>query len=184
MVVIVYGYDGSGPGHWQHWLADELHAGGVPVHFPDLPDPSAPQKDVWVETLAALARDAGKTPLTFVCHSLGCWALDHLLNQQPEVSAKAALLVAPPSPFLLFDPVATFLPPPRRRATWAPLAERSLVVGSDNDDFTSEEEFHEIADTLGSRCQIIPGAGHINVASGYGPWPWALDWVRRTVAAP
>jgi hypothetical protein len=24
----------------------------------------------------------------------------------------------------------------------------------------------------------VPGAGHINIAAGYGPWPFVLDWVR------
>ena len=30
---------------------------------------------------------------------------------------------------------------------------------------------------LGSAHRIIPGAGHINVASGYGRWPFVLEWL-------
>ena len=55
-------------------------------------------------------------------------------------------------------------------------AARSLLVGSDNDDYTSAEEFAEIAEALGLRLELIPGAGHINVDSGHGPWAFALDW--------
>jgi len=29
MIVIVHGYDGSEPGHWQRWLHDELRAAGA-----------------------------------------------------------------------------------------------------------------------------------------------------------
>jgi hypothetical protein len=88
------------------------------------------------------------------------------------------LLVAPPSPFLLFEPAESFFPPPRQQTAWAPIACRSLLVGSDNDDFTSVEEFEEIARALGVSCMILPGAGHINLQSGYGPWPFAVEWLH------
>jgi serine hydrolase len=182
MIVIVYGYDGSGPGHWQRWLEDELRRRGTPVVFPVLPDPLAPQKDARVHALTEIVDATPHTPVTFVCHSLGCWAVDHLLATRGARGVHAALLVAPPSPHLLFEPVESFLPPPRRAAAWAPLAARSLLVGSDNDEFTAAEEFEAIAATLGIRHHIIPGAGHINLASGYGPWPFALEWLASVGA--
>lgn len=182
MVVIVYGYDGSGPGHWQRWIEDELKRSGAPVLFPDLPEPTAPQKDAWVAMLADILARAHGDPVTFVAHSLGCWAIDHLLVERGAAGVHAALLVAPPSPFLMFEPVETFFPPPRRAAAWASIAHRTLVVGSDNDEFTSPEEFEEIALTIGVRCQIIPGAGHINLTSGHGPWPFAIEWLESVGA--
>lgn len=180
MVIIIYGYDGSGSGHWQRWLHDELLRRAVPVAFPELPNPAEPNRGAWVAELAQLVAGAA-TPVTFVCHSLGCWAVDHLLAERGAHGVHAALLVAPPSPHLIFEPVESFLPPPRRREAWAPLAARSLLVGSDNDDFTGPEEFEEIAANLGVAYHHIPGAGHINVASGYGPWPLALEWVERAI---
>src|SRR5438045_1454264 len=119
MIVIVHGYDGSGPGHWQRWLHDELRTAGADVVFPDLPAPTAPQKEDWVAALATVVAGA-RTPLTFVCRSLGCWAVDHWLTTVAAPPVHAALLVAPPSPLLPFEPVESFMPPPRRRATWAP----------------------------------------------------------------
>ncbi len=176
MIVIVHGYEGSGPGHWQRWLHDELRARGQAVAFPELPTPCAPCRDAWVAGLAAVVA-AAEGPVTFVCHSLGCWAVDHLLATRPDLPIRAALLVAPPSPLLPFEPVESFLPPPRRRDAWAPIATRTLVVGSDDDDYASAEEIVEIARTLDVPYRILPGAGHINVASGYGPWPFALEWL-------
>ena len=116
--------------------------------------------------------------VTFVCHSLGCWAVDHLLAAHGSDGVHAALLVAPPSPFLIFEPVDSFLPPPQLAAAWAPLRLRTLIVGSDNDDYASSEELQAVADRMGVGYQLLPGAGHINVAAGYGPWPFALDWLR------
>lgn len=182
MIVIVHGYEGSGAGHWQRWLEEELRRRGRPVVFPDLPDPVTPQKDAWVAVLDAVVATS-TTPIVFACHSLGCWAVDHLLAERGSRGIRAALLVAPPSPFVLFEPIESFLPPPQRREAWAALATRTLLVGSDDDDYTSAEEFAEIAGTLGVRSQIIPGAGHINAAAGYGPWPFALEWLE-SVEAP
>jgi predicted alpha/beta hydrolase family esterase len=184
MIVFVYGYEGSGDGHWQRWAAAELAAHGTAVAFPELSDPSAPQKDQWVAELRAVvaaAVDRGD-PVTFVCHSLGCWAVDHLLTEHGSAGVHAALLVAPPSPFLIFETVDSFLPPPRRRDVWAPLAARTLLVGSDDDDYASAEELEQVARTIGVPCEILPGAGHINIAAGYGPWPFVLDWVRKVDA--
>jgi predicted alpha/beta hydrolase family esterase len=181
MIVIVYGYDGSGPEHWQRWLHGELDGLGAAVEFPELPDPLEPRKDTWVAELRAIVERAPE-PVTFVCHSLGCWAVDHLLAERGAAGIHAALLVAPPSPHLIFEPVDSFLPPPCRHEAWAPLAQRSLLVGSDNDDFTAPEEFGEIASKLGVAHQIIPGAGHINAISGFGPWPFALEWVEKVTS--
>lgn len=178
MIVFVYGYAGSGPDHWQRWLAAELARRGQQVAFPELPDPESPHKEVWVGELRRW-RDRSSTPVLFVCHSLGCWAVDHLLAGDGSDNVRGALLVAPPSPYLLFEPVESFLPPPQRREAWAPIAASSLMVGSDNDDFTSAEELAEIAARLGMPLHLIPAAGHINTASGYGPWPFALEWVLR-----
>jgi len=182
MIVLVYGYDGSGPGHWQRWLEAELRQRHVPVVFPELPDPLQPQKDLWVAGLTDVVAQRNGAPVTFVGHSLGCWAIDHFLAERGAQGVHAALLVAPPSPYLLFEPVDSFLPPPRQRTAWAPIAARSLLVGSDNDDFTSTEELQEIAAAIGIGWHLIPGAGHINTATGYGPWPFVLEWLASAGA--
>ena len=184
MIVFVYGYEGSGAGHWQRWAAAELTARGAAVAFPELSAPAAPEKDVWVAELHALVAPAARRndPVTFVCHSLGCWAVDHLLATHGTAGVHGALLVAPPSPFLVFEAVDSFLPPPRRADVWAPLAARTLLVGSDNDDYASADELEDVAAELGVPCRILPGAGHINVAAGYGPWPFALEWLSSVGA--
>ena len=114
----------------------------------------------------------------------GCWALDHLLAEHGQMNIQAALMVAPPSPYLLFEAVESFLPPPQRADAWQPLASRSLLVGSDNDDYTSADEFAAIGTAIGLPFHLIPGVGHINIDSGHGPWLFAWEWLRTVGALP
>ncbi|GIW44250.1 MAG: alpha/beta hydrolase [Candidatus Binatia bacterium] len=180
MVVIVHGYDGSGPGHWQRWLHAQLRERGVGVEFPELPDPQWPQCDRWVGELREIVTRA-PSPVVFAAHSLGCWAVDHLLARHGSEGIAAALLVAPPSPYLLFEPVQSFFPAPQSAAAWQPLRANSLLVASDNDPYIDPGEAVNIAHRIGIAARILPGAGHINIESGFGPWPFALEWVLRRV---
>ncbi|MFO0694288.1 MAG: alpha/beta fold hydrolase [Polyangiales bacterium] len=182
MIVLVHGYDGSGPGHWQHWLNDELRARGAHVVFPDLPSPLEPERDVWVEALARVVADAEPGSVTLVAHSLGCWAVDHYVARHGTSKLRAVLLVAPPSAYSLFEPIQSFLPPPRSRDAWAPIRERTLLVGSDDDEYASDDEFVEVAEAIDVPVEILPGLGHINLASGFGPFPKALEWLERVGA--
>lgn len=182
MIVVVHGYEGSGPGHWQHWLTDTLTARRAPVRFPDLPDNLAPQRDAWVAALSDEVRARGERRVTFVAHSLGCWAVDHYLAVHGADGVHAALLVAPPSPYSLFEPIQSFLPPPRDPARWQPIVERTLIVGSDDDDYVEANELEALGARLGARVRILPGHGHINAAAGFGPFPLALAWLDEVGA--
>ena len=181
MIVLVYGYEGSGEGHWQRRLEDELQESGVAHAFPALPDPLEPDKDRWVAELARCVDRAGDD-VTFVAHSLGCWAVDHFVATHGASRLRAALLVAPPSPYLLFEPVQSFLPPPMDRAAWSPIAASSRLVAGDDDDYASVDEHAEIAAALGIAHECVPGGGHLNTDSGYGPWDLPRAWLREVGA--
>ena len=102
---------------------------------------------------------------------------DHLLTERRLDVAHAALLVAPPSPYLLFEPVQTFLPPPMSPDAWASIASRTVLVGSDDDDYAGSDEHAEIARTLGIEHRVIPGGAHLNTDAGFGPWKLPNDWL-------
>ena len=184
MIVLVYGYEGSGEGHWQRLLESELANRGIPHEFPTLSSPLEPEKDQWVAELGACVDAAGNEPVTFVAHSLGCWAVDHFVAERGVSRLRGALLVAPPSPYLLFEAVQSFLPPPMRKDAWAPIAGRSLLIGSDDDDYASSKEHAEIASSLGLRCEHLSGAKHVNAESGYGSWARPIEWLAEIGAIP
>src|SRR3954470_12232349 len=46
-VLILHGWQGSGPDHWQTWLAGRLRDRGAHVQYPSLPDCDVPCPDRW-----------------------------------------------------------------------------------------------------------------------------------------
>jgi predicted alpha/beta hydrolase family esterase len=82
------------------------------------------------------------------------------------------LLVTPP----YIDPGWT--PDPRGSADFAcgvvpreKLPFRAILVASRNDPYTTFPQFERYADDWGAELFDAGEAGHLETASGYGPWP-------------
>jgi predicted alpha/beta hydrolase family esterase len=180
--LILHGYAGSGPGHWQTWLADRLRQAGERVAYPDLPSPDAPALEGWRTALEAELR-ALPVPPVVVCHSLACilW-LHHCAAAVREGGcAERVLLVAPPSPSAGVRAIAPFFPVPVDAAAVAAAASGETRLVCALDPYCPEG-----AETLYGTPLALPvdrledGAGHINPEGGYGPWPAAEAWCRAT----
>ena len=71
--LLLHGTGGSGPGHWQSFLAQTLRSSGANVYYPDLPSKDSPDLTEWRRELDSTLASAGDhSKLTVVCHSLGC----------------------------------------------------------------------------------------------------------------
>lgn len=161
-VLIVPGYRGSGPLHWQSlWDASDPK-----FHRVVQRDWDNPSLGDWLETLeqAVLACD---TPPVVVAHSLACSLVAHWSKMHGH-GLKAALLVSPSdvdSPVHTPDAVRGFSPIPL-----VPLPFSSIVVVSDNDPRVELKRAEIFAKSWGSRLVVIPRSGHINENSGLGEW--------------
>ncbi|MNO23575.1 putative hydrolase YdeN [compost metagenome] len=173
--LVLYGVGGSGPDHWQRWLQQELVKQGEKVYFPDFPDKDQPDKDVWLDYLSSVFEEISQEEeVIVVAHSLACIMWFHYAASHPKRKIQRAILVAPPSPFLKYEPVMTFFPVPDNLVETATVAEKTLFVLSSTDPYCSVEDASQYLD-LGIPCVMLPKMGHINVEAGYGPWPWILD---------
>lgn len=173
-VLILHGYEGNRPGHWQTWLAAELSAEGVPVTYPMLPEPFIPDLAAWSDAVSSSLEAHHGQGLVVVCHSLACHLWAHLAAATDRMLADRAVLVAPPG---LAETQSTFsrLPPgPINRANLERAAPRTdLVLGADDPWRADPLDFQG----AGLSPVLIPGGAHLNIESGYGPWPGMLQWL-------
>ena len=155
-VLLVPGLGDSGPDHWQTlWGRD--HPAYRRVRQRNWRQPEVGE---WVEALDREIRRA-PSPVILVGHSLGCITIAEWAARR-WADIRGALLVAPADtdrrPF--FDGV------PLR-----PLPFPSILVASENDPQLELERARLFARHWGSRLINLGRAGHINVESGFGPWP-------------
>jgi uncharacterized protein len=176
--LILHGLHGSGPNHWQTWLASRLRAAGPRVAYPDLPDADAPAPGPWQEALAAQIRGLPE-PVTVVCHSLACLLWLHHVAGGGK-AAERVLLVAPPSEASGVAEIAAFFPVPL-----PPLGNGARLVCSDDDPYCPQGAARLYGGPLGVPVDLLTGKGHLNPEAGYGPWPAVEAWCLhgRDIAA-
>jgi predicted alpha/beta hydrolase family esterase len=173
--LILHGLGGSGPDHWQTWLANELTKRNDHVCYPTFSNFESPEKKVWLEELATAIETIPKNqPLTVITHSLGCLLWLHYTASQNKKIAKQAILVAPPSPTRVLAAAKSFFPVPLEKNHLTKAAEDTLFVHSSNDPYCSLAEAKNYMN-IGVPALVLPNMGHINVDSGHGEWPWILE---------
>jgi predicted alpha/beta hydrolase family esterase len=178
--VIVPGWHGSGPDHWQSWLEGELAAADRHTRRPDFADLDRPDLGQWLDALRAALADLPADGYDVVAHSLGAvlW-LHHVADPGSSPRAARVLLVAPPSPRAPIPGAETFFPPPMDVDTVRRGADGTVLVGGAGDPYLPEGIAEAYGRPLKMATTVIEDGGHVNVDSGYGPWPAVLDWCRR-----
>ncbi len=166
-IFLLPGFEGSGPDHWQtRWQAKLRTAQSV-----DVGDLARPQLAHW--RAAILAAAAGATrPVVFIAHSLGAVALAHAAGDLPTGKVRGAMLVTPPGEAAIArlpEIDKAFAPYPRAALPFA-----SVFVASRSDPYADYEASVQLALAWGSQLTDAGNAGHINDASGHGPWPEGL----------
>jgi predicted alpha/beta hydrolase family esterase len=178
--VVVPGWNGSGPDHWQTWLEGRLHEAGRETVRPDFPDLDHPALGDWLAALRAVLAGQPADGYDVVAHSLGAvlW-LHHVADPGNSPRAARVALVAPPSPDLDEAEVAAFFPPPLDIDTVRRGADGTVLVAGDADPYLPEGIAAAYGLPLKIATTIIEGGGHLNSDSGYGEWPAVLDWCGR-----
>ena len=169
-VLIIPGYGGSGPEHWQS-LWEENHPGFVRVPQRDWDHPVCHE---WVQNLEQAVVHSGPQTL-LVAHSLGCHTVAHWAAQTQR-AVSGALLVAPPD---LDGPdcppqVVGYQPVPMQALPFP-----SMVVASSNDPHASLEYAQACARAWGSGFEDVGPLGHINAQSGIADWPQGYALLQR-----
>jgi predicted alpha/beta hydrolase family esterase len=178
--IVIPGWNGSGVGHWQTlWEQKYPRFWRVEQH-----NWARPSRSDWIGRIDANL-DRATSPTFLIAHSLGCLAVAHWATMAGNKTdrVEGAFLVAPPwltesdqCPAQLAD----FLPMPLHRLPFP-----SLFVASKDDPYLPIEIAVRLASAWGSQFVDVGRQGHINVASGHGPWPAGegllCGFVARTI---
>ncbi len=162
-VLVLPGWQGIGPDHWQmHWLRQHAYT------LVEQADWMRPRRGDWLARLDEVVIDA-PGQVVLVAHSLACilvaaWAV----FSRHTARARGALLVAPTDVESHDMKI--------RLSGWSPILRqtlpfRSMVVASDNDPYCSLQRAHGLAQDWGSEWQWMSAAVHINAESSLHDWP-------------
>lgn len=124
-------------------------------------------------------------PLVIVAHSGGCIMVAHWARQTRR-TVQAALLATPPD----FDtPMPEGYPTldALRESGWFPVPRShlpfpALVAASRNDPLGRYERVAALARDWGTQLADLGEVGHLNPASGFGPWPAAQTLINQAIA--
>ena len=180
---------GSGPGHWQRWLARAPRAGRpTPSRFPELPGPrhARSRRRGAATLLGELAELDGERarrhlPLA-VLHRCGCaWRTSSAAPGRPRRARRAALARAAGLPEL--EP---FFPVDRQtREDVAGAAGQTRLVCSDDDPYCPEGAARAVRRAAGPARRPAPRPPATSTSdAGFGPWPAMEAWAqgRRTAS--
>jgi predicted alpha/beta hydrolase family esterase len=176
-VITVPGLREETPAHWQALLAGELpNVRSLPALGRTNIDLNARVAAIDAAVLAAPA------PVILVAHSGGCIATAHWAHRTGR-KILGALLATPPD---LEQPLPPEFPALSAfaEAGWAPMPKGPLpfhciVAASRNDPLGEFARVTDMASGWGAELVDLGEVGHLNPASGYGPWPAAYALIRR-----
>jgi len=179
--LVLHGWENHRPvEHWEWWLTDQLRSRGEQVLYPQLPSPDNPRLDDWLEVFAGEWQQMGGGQRVVVAHSLGCLLWLHAASRGlVDPPADRVLLVAPPSPLVTagIPAIAGFVAPADPAAVEASSRRVVRLLCSDRDPYSTEGTAAGLyGEPLGMATDVVPGAGHLTIDDGYGPFPAALAW--------
>jgi uncharacterized protein len=173
-VLLLPGWQNSGPAHWQsRW---EQLLGHQRVEQADW---QWPRRGDWMARLEEVLLENAR-PALLVAHSLGCQLISSWAAHSRHTSrVVGALLVAPP------DTEADHMPP--QLHNWRPIRRTrlpfpSITVISSNDPFCASERATQMAADWGTRVVVSGAHGHLNGESGLGDWPAGQALLARLAA--
>lgn len=128
----------------------------------------------WMHSLENAVNYLSRPPL-LVAHSVGCLLVLHWALRS-SLSFTGLLLVAPAdSQQENFPPVIQgFAPIPQ-----APVGKPGIVAGSQNDPYMSQARCRTLTRSIGLNYYDCGRVGHINLESGFGPWPLVEQWISE-----
>lgn len=154
------------PDHWQaRWARNLTTARRI-----EQADWRTPAGGDWADRIFAAAQPQTR-PTVLVAHGFGVLAVALAAERLAATAVVGAFLVAPP------DPTETARSP-EHQGIWSIPAEAlpwpAVVVASSNDPHCELDKARAMCRQWAATFTEAGDAGHLDVASGHGPWPEGL----------
>lgn len=174
--LIVPGVGGSDENHWQSWLQRQV----MPCSRVQQDDWNFPLLSDWIHRFVEKISQID-APVQIVAHSFGCLTSVAALHQHSEIAQKVKqlVLVAPANPSrfgengfarlsltdysFYFHQIKISVP--------------TKMLISENDPWLGFEDAKKLAKSWGVKPINLGQVGHINVDSGFGPFPEIFDFL-------
>ncbi|WP_093131074.1 MULTISPECIES: alpha/beta hydrolase [unclassified Variovorax] len=179
--LIVPGLRDFVPEHWQTFLAAQLPNA---ITMPPL-DKDRMKCGAQVAALdAVITRIEG--PVIVIAHSAGVMTTVQWAKRYNR-AIHGALLATPPD-FETPMPDGHSSMDVLEKNGWLPVPKatlpfRSIVAASRSDPLATFDRVADLASRWGSSLVDLGKVGHLNPASGYGPWPDAVDLVAELICS-
>ncbi len=176
-ILIVPGWQNSGPEHWQTRWEKNLRTARRVIQD----DWDNPNVETWGDRIAKFASGATQ-PVVIVAHSLGVPAVVYAGDKLRGRGVIGTFLVAPADvEFAHFwpDTGGERWPPVNGDGGYTRMPETTLpfpahLIVANNDLYCSYARAEYLAEKWGAKLTDAGETGHINTASGHGPWPEGL----------
>ena len=174
--VIVPGVGGSEHAHWQSWLQRQL----MSCSRVQQKDWNKPILQDWISEFVNTVRPI-QGNIQIVAHSFGCLTTVAALAQHPELNQKIKnlILVAPANPARFGE--AGFARDSQQDYQGyfhqLNIAVPTTLLISENDPWLNFEDAQCLAQAWKLNPINLGQVGHINVASGFGPFPEIYDYL-------
>lgn len=174
--VIVPGVGGSEHDHWQSWLQRQLKS----CSRVQQQDWNKPVLHEWIEQFVKTVQPI-QEPIQIVAHSFGCLTTVAALAQHPELNQKIKnlVLVAPANPARFGD--AGFARDSQndyqQHFHQLKIQVPTQLIISENDPWLNFDDALQLAKAWKIKPKNLGQVGHINVASGFGPFPEIYDFL-------
>ena len=174
--VIVPGVAGSEAEHWQSWLQQQLMlCSRVQQH-----DWNQPILQHWVAALVNTLSHI-TAPIQIVAHSFGCLTTMAAFEANPQLRGKIkqVILVAPANPArfghngFAADGAKNYAEFFYRLTPHVP----TTMLISENVPWLALDDAQALADAWQVKAINLGRVGHVNVASGFGPFPQIFDYL-------
>lgn len=185
---IIHGWEGSPKEYLHQWLKDELENNGFKVVVPNMPNPSVPIIEDWINKIKEISQPNENS--VFIGHSVGCQAILRFVATLPDNSKIGKIVLI--APWMSLDDETIKEEGEEVIAIARPWMETPIdflkiknicqditAIFSDNDPYVSLNNQDTFKKKLNAQIIVEHQMGHFTVSDNIKELPSALEAVLK-----